>query len=413
MAISNVIRLSIAHLFLYSVCGIVIILLGTTIATLAEDVGRNSTQIGLVFVTRSCGSLTGLALRQKYGEYLYGNTCSLVTLVLLIILLLTVSFVTSLNILKLYYFCFGFCVSILELNVIACLRLLHGHQAGPWITSCQLIFSVSGVIVPIIQIMCPYVLYEYIIFSFLSVISFLVLLFSPDITTDSDLIHKYENALKENNLCNISITSHNVDIVCGFIVLLTIGSNESVLFYLESYISNTNVLQHHGASNIFLVFTLSLACASILLTHFQTHYITDYNIIYVLIISIFIEFMSTLLISIFPTSSIVLIMGIGIFGFFSAICISLVFDVCNRYSKQTLASSTILLVGLIFGVSIVPYLSSFIWNNFLGPVALFYVVTCATGLSLVVVPTIPYLTEIVELKWRRQHRVGDALYDKI
>ena len=74
-----------------------------------------------------------------------------------------------------------------------------------------------------------------------------------------------------------------------------------------------------------------------------------------------------LLILWFPKNPESLWIGVAFYGLFNGPCVGYCYDLNNRITYPSEASMAIVMFGLNFGASLIPYITSLIWNRGGGP----------------------------------------------
>ena len=135
------------------VCGIVLVALGSTLSALAADCGTTETAVGTVFIARGIGAITGaLGSARLYAPPRRGNAVMVVVLLLLSIVLLYMPFVRDVWVLHATWFLLGACTATLDTGCQIMTRKVHGVHAGPWLGANTVCFAIAGALVPLIEI---------------------------------------------------------------------------------------------------------------------------------------------------------------------------------------------------------------------------------------------------------------------
>jgi hypothetical protein len=180
--------------------------------------------------------------------------------------MLYIPYITSLAVLHIFFFIVGFCIGIIETTSMFMLRLLQGQSAGPWMTGCGLAFCTSGVIVPVVQIIFPNIKNSYIVYALMDMLVFLFMFISPDSKKDNCIRDKCNRIIEEEKPVHF-----RVDYLCALLFFFTAGAGESVTFYLETYVSDTEVINPNYAEYIYILFFAAVAIGSLIAAYFQQY----------------------------------------------------------------------------------------------------------------------------------------------
>ena len=99
-----------------------------------------------------------------------------------------------------------------------------------------------------------------------------------------------------------------------------------------------------------------------------------------------------LLIIWFPNNTESLWIGVAFYGLFNGPCVGYCYDLNNRITYPSEASMAIVMFGLNFGASLVPYITSMIWNRGGGPKTLIVVTFLTMFLPLPLLHITKYLS---------------------
>ena len=143
---------SIGYMLAMGICGIVLVALGSTLSSLAANVGKTATEVGTVFITRGFGAILGAIFSAKLYQWYSGNYVMLVGLLCISILLMMLPFNTSDVLLHVLFLFLGVGTAITDTGCQIMTRKLHGKTAGPWLGANTVSFGISGAFVPLIEI---------------------------------------------------------------------------------------------------------------------------------------------------------------------------------------------------------------------------------------------------------------------
>lgn len=265
-------------------------------------------------------------------------------------------------------------------------------------TGCGLAFCTSGIIVPIVQIIFPNIRWSYLVYGGLNILVFIVVFLSPDSYKDKQMREECEKIVEEE------VPVHfRVDYLCALLLFFNNGAGESVTFYLETYVKDTEVINPDYAAYIYILFFGSVALGCLIASYFQ-QFISNSMLVPIHAWILGLQFVSLVIICLFNDSGTILWLCIALFGLLNAPSIAYGYDVCNRYAYPTVASSAILNVGLNLGVSVVPYFAAWSWEYIFGAIGLFYIASLAAICALPVLIVVPFNSYITSMNPLLSHK---------
>lgn len=94
----------------------------------------------------------------------------------------------------------------------------------------------------------------------------------------------------------------------------------------------------------------------------------------------------------FPSSGTALWVGVAFYGLFNGPCVGYCYDLNNRITYPSEQSMSIVMFGLNFGASLVPYITTLVWNRWAGPETLIVVIFMSMFLPLPLLHATKYLS---------------------
>jgi hypothetical protein len=143
---------SVGYMLSMGICGIVLVALGSTLSSLAANVGKTATEVGTVFVTRGCGAILGAIFSAKLYQWFPGNYVMFVGLLCISVLLTALPFNKSNVVLHVLFLFLGVGTAVTDTGCQIMTRKLHGKTAGPWLGANTVSFGISGAFVPLVEI---------------------------------------------------------------------------------------------------------------------------------------------------------------------------------------------------------------------------------------------------------------------
>jgi predicted MFS family arabinose efflux permease len=381
--IPNMWTLGITYMAAMGVCGTVLVAIGSNLEDMAENCGTTSTEIGTVFIARGVGAIFGAILSAKLYLWYHGSVVMSFALAAITLLLLILPYNTSVIFLHAIFFFLGLATAITDTGCQIMTRKIHGKGAGPWLGANTVAFGIAGAIVPLIEVFTDSMIVEYSILSGIVLLVTFMLIFGPNPEKDGRLSGMPTGKGKGGDAPH-----YNVEIVIACMVFCFIGGKVSMTAYLKTYVDDTGVLSTGDASYLILVFWIAITIGRLAGVQDQ-RFVTNETLPLHLTILCIGGFLSMLLILWFPDSADCLWIGIAFYGLFNGPCVGYSYDWNNRTTYPTEKSMSIVMFGLNFGASLVPYLTAVIWNHGGGPMTLIVV----TFLSMFTPLPLLYITK--------------------
>lgn len=397
-------------------CGIVLVALGSSMSSLALNVGKKSTDIGNVFISRGMGSIAGAIVSSKLYVWCPGNLVMAVSLTLIAVILFILPHNTSIFGLHIFFLFLGFQTSVIDTGCQILTRLLHGKSAGPWLGANTVVFGLAASVVPIIEIYFQNLESQY------QVICVYIILVTVIITVEScqDIHRIVSNCLQKyfppshllppektptpttpassrSSLLELSTSGRGqrrgyaaleavdststielgpvdvasaepyaaphywVEVAVAVMVFSFVGGSVAATAYLEEYVSDTNILDGGEKAQLILAFWVAITVGRLLGVRDQV-FLTHASLVSHLSAMCMGGMASILLIITLPWSPSALWMGVTAFGLFHGPCVGYCYDLNNRLTYPTEKSMAIVMFGLNCGASFVPYFTTWIWR---------------------------------------------------
>lgn len=377
--------MGVGYILSMGVCGIVLVALGSTLTDLAEHVGMSSTKIGSVFIARGFGAVLGAVCSSKLYVWFPGNRVMAFSLFCIAFLLVLLPVARSSLVLHIVFMLLGLGTAITDTGCQIMTRKLHGKEAGPWLGANTVSFGISGACVPLIEIITQNLEAEYFILAVIVMSISTLLAFGPDPEKGGRI---QGGPMKREN--TPVAPNYHVEFVVGLMVFFFIGGKVTSTAYLKTYCNETGIIAQNHES--FLVFVLWIAItigrlAGVLDQRTMTNQTLPSHLAILCVGGT----LSMLLIILYPSSPEALWAGVAFYGLFNGPCVGYCYDWNNRITYPTEVSMSIVMFGLNFGASIVPYFTSLAWNNGCGPMTLIVVIF----LSMILPLPLLYLSKYV------------------
>ncbi|CAM9842420.1 unnamed protein product [Scytosiphon promiscuus] len=364
-----------AYMFAMGVCGIVLVALGSTLDDLADNCGTTATDVGSVFIARGIGAVLGAMVSSKLYLWMRGNNVMFAVLFNLTGVLLYMPFITSVISLHASFFVLGLCTAITDTGCQIMTRKLHGSKAGPWLGANTVVFGISGALVPLIGYITGSLFVQYVILSAVSCLTaaFLMILPAPE---------KYEGLLEERkkmpaarevdvlapgetstSMCKLAsfYRRYKIEFHISGMVFCLIGGKVGATAYLESYVDDTDVIDESHAELLIVVLWTAITIGRLAGLQDQRH-LTLPRLYRHATILFLCGAMGAGAILIFQSSAFVLWVGIAAYGLFNGPTVGYCYDLNNRVTMPSETGMSVVMFGLNFGASIVPYVISWVWD---------------------------------------------------
>ena len=387
-ALSNEkIIMGVGYMLAMGVCGTVLVALGSTLESLAENVGKEATEIGTVFITRGAGAILGAISSAKLYKWFPGNHVMFAGLFFVCTLLLMMPFITSNVLLHVFFLFLGLGTAVTDTGCQIMTRKLHGKTAGPWLGANTVSFGISGAFVPIIELFTSSLYIQYFSMSGMVFLVALIVGLGPNPEKNGRLKSGPPKRPDGQDM----IPHYHVEIVIGIMVFFFIGGKVTTTAYLATYVDQTDVIEDTKETYLVLVLWIAITIGRLAGVYDQ-RFLTNKSLPIHLSIFCVGGFLSMLLIIWFPNNPESLWIGVAFYGLFNGPCVGYCYDLNNRITYPSEASMAIVMFGLNFGASLVPYVTSMIWNRGGGPKTLIVVTFLTMFLPLPLLHTTKYLS---------------------
>lgn len=372
----NKLLMSIAYMLAMGVCGIVLVALGSTLDDLADNVGRLTTEIGSVFIARGVGAILGAIISAKIYVWFDGNTVMAISLLFITLMICILPANANVTMLHVYFLLLGLGTAITDTGCQIMTRKLHGKTAGPWLGANTVAFGISGAIVPLIEIITDSLQTQYFVMAVIVFSVGLLILFGPNEENPGPRGHGRPQGPPAQKPPH-----YYVEMVVALMVFCFIGGKVTSTAYLDTYVDETNVISTNKEATLLLVLWLAITVGRLAGVQDQ-RFLTNKTLPLHLSILCVGGFLSMVLIMWFPMNASALWIGIASYGLFNGPCVGYCYDWNNRITFPTEKSMSIVMFGLNFGASLVPFFTTYIWNHGGGPKTLIMVIFASMFLPL-------------------------------
>lgn len=373
-------NVSVTYLLAMGICGLVLVALGATLDDITDNFGKDSTDVGTVFIARGAGAIFGAIGSSVVFAKFEGNKVICVSLVGVAAVMATLPFCNTEAFLHILFFILGFFTSITDTGCQIMTRKVHGKKAGPWLGANTVAFGISGCIVPLLQIMAHNVIVQCMVYTAL-VLGVAIRAIAGPNPEQYGRIKPPKNARGGDN----TPLHFKVEFVISFMVFCLVGGKVAATAFLEKFVSDTDVVADHNKASLLLVMWLLIAVGRFAGILDQTQ-VTNRTLPIHLGLLLFLGGISVFFVLAYPHSPSAIWTGIALYGLWNGPCVGYCYDWNNRLTYPTEKSMAIVMFGLNLGASLVPYIVAFAWNHSdMGPYALPYVM-----MSTMLIP-LPFL----------------------
>lgn len=379
--------LGIAYMLAMGVCGVVLVAIGSSLSDFADNCNTTSTDLGTVFIARGVGAIFGAISSAKLYLWYPGNNVLSISLTSIAILLFILPFNTSIFGIHILFLLLGLATAITDTGCQIMTRKIHGKVAGPWLGANTVAFGISGALVPLLEIITPSLYVQYSILTMIVVCVSFNMLFAPNPEKNGRL-----KVVPPKRPDGKSDSPHyHVEMVISLMVFCFIGGKVTMTAYLDTYVDDTNILSSSQGAYLILVLWIAITIGRLAGVQDQ-RFMTNKTLPPHLTILCIGGFLSMLLILSFQDSANALWVGIAFYGLFNGPCVGYCYDWNNRITYPTEKSMAIVMFGLNFGASLIPYATALIWNHGGGPITLMIMTFFSMFIPLPLLHTTKYLS---------------------
>lgn len=259
-------------------------------------------------------------------------------------------------------------------------RKLHGKEAGPWLGANTVAFGISGAIVPVIEIYTGNIKVQY--FSLAACVFLIAMLLAvgpnPERFKPQSMQRNDHNSDDHHEH---KAVHYRAEYMIAFMVFCFIGSNVTSTAYLDTYVDDTNVIETTAEAKLVLVLWIAITIGRLIGVQDQ-RFLTNTSLPLHLSGLCVGGVLSMVLTLSFPKNREALWIGVAFYGLFNGPCVGYCYDWNNRITLPSETSMSIVMFGLNVGASLVPYLTTFVWNHGGGPKSLMWIILLSMLLPL-------------------------------
>lgn len=263
-------------------------------------------------------------------------------------------------------------------------RKLHGRNAGPWLGANTVAFGISGALVPIIEIYTDSIVIQYYVMAGIVLIVSFLLGFGPNPERNGRLAGPPRTEAPK-------VLHYRSEYILAIMVFCFIGGKVTSTAYLDTYVDETGVIAVADEAKLVLVLWTAITIGRLAGVQDQ-RFLTNKTLPIHLSVLCVGGVLSLLLVLWFPKNADSLWIGIAFYGLFNGPCVGYCYDWNNRITFPSETSMSIVMFGLNFGASLVPYVTTLIWNHGGGPETLIVVVFLSMFIPLPLLHATKYVS---------------------
>jgi len=358
--------LGLGYMLAMGVCGIVLVALGSTLEDLAARCGTSSVEVGSVFIARGAGAMFGSAVSAKLYTAFKSQTIMALVLLTFAIVLTWLPLVKTVFSLHVSFTLLGICTAVLDTGCQIQTRKLHGVEAGPWLGANTVAFGISGALVPSLAYLTHSLMAQYVILSFVS-LTVGALLYLPPTPRKEQLPPP---AVKKTASSGEAKQTYEIETCLAIMVFWLVGGKVTATAYFTEFIQDTRILPFEDCALLIMVLWVAITFGRIAGIQDQ-RFLNRPRLYNHLCLFCLAGAIAMLLLLAFPSSRLVLWVGVGLYGFFNGPTVGYCYDLNNRLTVPSEVGMSIVMLGLNSGTSLVPYGTSLVWE-YLGPFTLMW-----------------------------------------
>ena len=362
-----------SYMMAMGVCGVVLTAIGSTLDKIAVNCGTTSTAIGSVFVARGIGAVLGaVSSATLYSPPRKGNNIMLVTMMLLTAMLIYLPFVDNIWILHIVFTLLGFCTAVTDTGCQIMSRKVHGTKAGPWLGANTVVFGVAGALVPLVDIITTDLFTMYAVLSTVTVITIITMMALPHPEMEEVRVHlppKIAKGARASRAKQQWIQKYFVtEMIIGNMVFWLIGGKVLCSSYIEDYVTDSGVIASDKKAWALMIVWIFIAIGRFVGLHDQIKLNRlgpkgIYPLYQNLTLWVVCGGLGGAIMLIFMNSAVGFWLALMLYGFGNGPCVGYCYDLNNRLTIASEKGMSIVMFGLNFGASIVPYGATLIWEH--------------------------------------------------
>jgi len=370
------------------VSGLVLAAIGQVLSKLAQNLGMVAIDIGSVFLVRGLGAIIGAMLSAKLYVWFKVNIVIGVGLVLVAWIFLLIPYNKSYFMLHMYFMLLGVVTAVMDTGCQIMTRKIHGKAAGPWLGANTVAFGMAGALVPLVDMLTHSTTMGLTVHAFVIAGVCVFVYTAPDPEPSGSAVVRLPQKPRDSRQGQ----HYRVEVLVSVMVFLFMGSKVAMTSYLYSFIDQSRMVDKEMKSSMLLLYWVCITVGRLLGVYDQ-RFVTNTTLPVHLFAHALGATISMAMIIFFPHRSLALWMGIAFFGLFNGPCVGYCYDLNHRLTQATDMSMVIVMLGLNFGASVVPYCITQLWHWTKTPWSLMWSCLATNALPLLLVFMAPKLSD--------------------
>lgn len=242
-------------------------------------------------------------------------------------------------------------------------RKIHGASAGPWLGANTVAFGIAGAFVPLVELLTNSVFIQFYVVAFIVLCVAVMIVFGSQPELDKNIGGPRPGEAR------LPPPHFYVEVVISIMVFCFIGGKVTTTAYLSTYVQDQGHMSKRQGSKLILILWLAITVGRLAGVQDQ-RYLTNDTLPQHLTVLCVGGALSMALVLVYPSSVTALCIGFAFYGLFNGPCVGYCYDLNNRITSPSEKSMAIVMFGLNFGASLVPYLTSLVWYRGGGPLTL-------------------------------------------
>lgn len=379
--------IGLAYMCAMGVCGVVLTAIGSTLDSVAEQCGTTALKVSTVFLARGAGAMLGSFSGGKLYSIWHGNYVMVCALIWISTTLMLLAWCYSVWYLHVLFAALGFGTAVTDTGCQIMTRKAHGKMAGPWLGANTVAFGIAGALVPFMELFTSSLIIQFAILASVAVGTALLVMSVP---VPDYLGKSMDKALAAESKDGKSmgrpntVTAYAVEILFGCSVFCLIGGKVTFSSYIEDYVEDENGIKDSNKALALAALWSAITFGRLFGLWDQVtlnkrgqderaarerglpppHGKSALDQLYSHIdLWLGTGALGCLLMLIWPSSSLAIWVGIILYGFGNGPCVGYCYDMNNRITVPSEFGMSIVMFGLNFGASLVPYLVVLAWDD--------------------------------------------------
>mmetsp|Transcript_24792 Transcript_24792/g.50931 ORF Transcript_24792/g.50931 Transcript_24792/m.50931 type:complete len:379 (-) Transcript_24792:159-1295(-) len=311
-----------------------------------------------VFLARGAGAMVGSFSAGKLYSWFHGNYVLVIALLWVSTVLMLLSWCTQTWYLHVLFAMLGLGTAVVDTGCQIMTRKAHGRGAGPWLGANTVSFGIAGAVVPLMEIWTNSLLVQFSILSTCGLLTAIAIILIPVPTYLGQSMDKKLG----KTVRAAAGSSYWVESCFACAVFCLIGGKVTFSSYLKDYIAATFDIAENHKSLALAMLWAAITVGRLFGLHDQINVESKgqlYNHLYLWLV---VGALGSLILMFCLRSNVAAWFGIIMYGFGNGPCVGYCYDINNRITVPSEFGMAVVMFGLNFGASIVPYVTAVLWE---------------------------------------------------